>query len=67
MTGSLATSRRGSSGSVWPLDSLDDKPLANDLSCLFPEEPALIEHAVPTRQREFATGRLCVPTLLSQL
>lgn len=42
-------------------------PLANNLICLFPEERAVIEQAVPKRQREFATARLCARTLLTQL
>ena len=68
MTGSLATHADVAQadlfgpGILW-MTSL----LANDLSCLFPEERAVIEHAVPKRQREFATGRLCARTLLSQL
>lgn len=34
---------------------------------LFPEEAALIENAVETRQREFATGRHCARRALSRL
>ena len=38
-----------------------------DVSCLLPEERTVIEHAVPKRQREFASGRLYARTVLSRL
>lgn len=34
---------------------------------LFPEEQLLVAHAVPKRQREFATGRLCARRLLARI
>ena len=68
MTGSLATHADVAQADLFGPGILwMTSPLANDLSCLFPEERAVIEHAVPKRQREFAMGRLCARTLLSQL
>ena len=60
MTSSLPTHTDVAQADLFGPDVLwMTRPLANDLSCLFPEERAVIEHAVPKRQREFVTGRLC--------
>ena len=68
MTSSLPTHTDVAQADLFGPDVLwMTRPLANDLSCLFPEERAVIEHAVPKRQREFVTGRLCARNLLSQL
>jgi 4'-phosphopantetheinyl transferase EntD len=42
-------------------------PVRNGLALLHPEERVQVEHAVPARQREFATGRRCARALLQQL
>lgn len=42
-------------------------PIDADASALLPEERALVERAVPKRQREFATGRRCARELLAQI